>query len=77
MITKQLFPLKGGGYGYHILINGKGVIKQTEAPAISGLHVMTEKQASTLADMVIEKLRANISELPFLTMEAVNEVIKG
>ncbi len=76
MITKEVYLLPGGhGYGYRILINGKPVIQQIQAPAISGLHLMTERQANRLADMVVEKLKEKPNDLPFLPAESVHRVL--
>lgn len=61
-------------FGYKIFKDGQAIIKQEHIPAISGNHGFeTEKQAKSLAELVIKKLENQIMP-PTVTVEEVDSI---
>jgi hypothetical protein len=55
-VTKEIYELGDGKYGYRILIGGNPLIDQPHKPAVGGNAGMIEEEANTLADMVVSKM---------------------
>jgi len=55
-VTKEIYELGNGKYGYKIFVEGHLFIDQPHKPAVGGNELMTKEEANALADMVVAKM---------------------
>lgn len=71
---KTIFVLPVSGFGYEVDQNGIK-IRQESAPALPGDIVMTEQQATLLADLVERKIINHLR--PSVTVSQINSLWQG
>lgn len=61
LVKVEIIDAPGETYGYKILMNGKTLIHQPHIPALPGNEgFKSEEDARTVAEFVIQKMRANV-----------------
>jgi hypothetical protein len=75
-ISVEIFRTYNGGYGYNILVDNKLLVHQPHIPTIaSNRSFETAQSARSVADLVVEKVRAKQMP-PSLTAEEVRRIVK-
>jgi hypothetical protein len=61
-IRKEIYKIDKGKYGFKIYVDGQLRVIQEFKPNVEGWHPMTEEEANTEADKIIEAIKTTITQ---------------
>ena len=61
-IQKEIYKIDEGKYGFKIYVDGQLIVLQEFKPNVEGWHPMTEEEANTEADKMIETIKTTITQ---------------